>query len=126
MHIPSSVKVPGCVSTVSEQYSKSITGQYLEGGSRQAVIDFKPPTFGPADFDTVNKLAKSGGGTVLLSNGITVEVRASGWSGHNGVIGYGENVIPSASAVERLGVTEKQSKIAQQTAQATVKNERAK
>jgi hypothetical protein len=90
------------------------------------VIDFKPPVFNPADFDTVNKMAKSGGGKVLLSNGISVEVRASGWSSHNGVIGYGDTVIPSASAVERLGITEKQSKITQQTAQATAKNERAK
>jgi uncharacterized protein (UPF0333 family) len=126
MHIPSGVKVPACTSTVSEQYSKSISGQYLDGGTRQAVIDFKQPVFGPGDFDTVNKMAKSGGGTVMLPNGITIEVRLSGWSGQNGVIGYGEIVVPSASAVERLGVTEKQSKVAQQTAQATAKNERTK
>ena len=126
MHIPPGVKVPACVSTVSEQYSKSISGQYLEGGTRQAVIDFKKPVFDATDFDTINKMAKSGGGKVLLANGITVEVRASGWNGHNGAIGYGEIVIPSASVVERLGITEKQSKITHQTAQAASKNERAK
>lgn len=120
IHIPANVKVPACVSTVSEQYSKSISGQYLEGGTRQAVIDFDK-----AVFDTVNTLAKSGGGTIVLPNGITVEVRASGWTNHNGVIGYGEVVIPAASVVERLGVTEKQSKLAQQTAQAAAKHERA-
>jgi hypothetical protein len=125
MHIPPGVKVPACVSTVSEQYSKSISGQYLEGGTRQAVIDFKKPVFDTTDFDTVSKMAKSGGGKVVLANGITVEVRASGWSGHNGVIGYGEIVVPSASIVERLGMSEKQSKMAKQAAQAASKKERA-
>lgn len=121
IHIPANVKVPACVSTVSEQFSKSISGQYLEGGTRQAVIDFDKDAF-----DMVKKMAKSGGGTATLPSGITVEVRTSGWTNHNGVIGYGEVVIPSASVVERLGITEKQSKVAQQTAQALSKNERAK
>lgn len=121
MHIPASVKVPACTSTVSEQYSKSISGQYLEGGTRQAVIDFDK-----AVVDIARNLADSGGGKAVLPNGITVEVRASGWKGHNGVIGYGDIVIPSAAVVERLGITEKQRKIAQQASQASAKNERVK
>ena len=121
MHIPANVKVPACVSTVSEQYSKSISGQYLDGGMRQAVIDFDKTVF-----DMVKKLTKSGGGKMVLPNGITVEIRPSGWTGHNGAIGYGSVVIPYASAVERLGVTERQSKVVQQSAQAATKNEREK
>jgi hypothetical protein len=121
IHIPDSVKIPGCVSTVSEQFSKTIHGQYLEGGARQAVIELDK-----AVSDLANKLAKSGGGKATLPNGIEVEVRSSGWSGVNGLVGYDEIAIPLATFVERLGITEKQSKVVQQAGQAAAKNERVK
>jgi hypothetical protein len=121
IHIPDNVEVPSCVSTVSEQFSKAITGQYLEGGARQAVVEFEKDVF-----ELASKLAKSGGGKATLPNGITVEVKASGWSSVNGTIGYDETVVPFASIIERLGATEKQGKVFQQTAQAGVKNDRAK
>lgn len=121
MHIPDSVKVPACVSTISEQFSKTISGQYLEGGASQAVINFDKTIK-----DLVGQLAESGGGTTVLPNGITVEVRNSNWTDVNEIIGYGETVIPYASVVERLAVSEKQSKVAVQGGGATAKNERAK
>jgi hypothetical protein len=119
VHYPDHIKVPACVSTVSEQFSKKISGQYLEGGARQAVIEHDKQVV-----DLINDLAKSGGGKASLPNGVTVEVRASGWAKPNETVGYDEIVIPHASVVERLGVTEKQSKIAKQTAQAGSKKER--
>jgi hypothetical protein len=119
MHIPEHVKVPACVSTVSEQFSIKIPGQYLGGGTRQAVIEHDAVTR-----DIVTRLADSGGGKAILPNGIEVEVRPSGWDSVNEAIGYGETVIPHASVVERLGVTEKQTKLVQQAAQATPKTQR--
>jgi hypothetical protein len=121
VHIPEHVKVPGCVSTVSEQYSKEIAGQYLEGGARQAVIQHEKEVV-----DLINRLAKSGGGKASLPNGVTVEVRGSGWVKPNETVGYDEIVIPHASMVERLGVTEKQSKMLKQSAQAGLKKNRDK
>lgn len=117
LHIPPHVKIPACVSTVSEQFSKAIPGQYLEGGARQAVLDIDKGLF-----DLANRLREAGGGTAVLPNGVTLEVRASGWSAVNGTIGYDEIVIPYASVVERLGITEKQSKVARQAAQAGSKH----
>jgi hypothetical protein len=118
VHVPEHVKVPACVSTVSEQYSQKIAGQYLEGGARQAVIEHDKQVT-----DLINSLAQSGGGRATLPNGVTVEVRASGWTKANETVGYEEIVIPHASVVERLGMTEKQSKVARQTAQAGSKTE---
>jgi hypothetical protein len=120
MRIPKDVKIPACVSTVSEQFSKKIPGQYLEGGTRQAVTEIEQSTR-----EIVTRLADAGGGKVVLPNGIEVEVRPSGWRDVNGIDGYGEKVIPHASVVERLGVTEKQTKLVRQAAQAGSKNQRA-
>jgi hypothetical protein len=120
MHIPEHVKMPACVSTVSEQFSKDIVGQYLEGGARQAVIEHDQVTR-----DIVTQLARSGGGKTVLPNGIQVEVRPSGWRQVNESIGYDETVIPYASVVERLGITEQQTKLAKQAAQVAPKNQRA-
>jgi hypothetical protein len=120
MHIPEHVKVPACVSTVSEQFSKDIAGQYLEGGARQAVIEHDQATR-----EIVTRLVEAGGGKTVLPNGIEVEIRPSGWDGVNEKIGYGETVIPHASVVERLGITEKQTKLVRQTAQVAPKNQRA-
>jgi hypothetical protein len=120
MRIPEHVKVPACVSTVSEQFSKKISGQYLEGGTRQAVIEIEQSTR-----DIVDRLVDAGGGKTVFPNGIEVEVRPSGWSNVNGIEGYGETVIPYASVVERLGVTEQQTKLVRQSAQVAPKNQRA-
>lgn len=120
LHIPPGVEIPACVSTVSEQFSKQITGQYLEGGARQAVLENDS-----AIIDIVNKLAMSDQGSLVLHNGITVEIKPSGWTDSNGIIGYDEKVIPYATVTERLGISEKATKSAKQTAQATAKNERA-
>ncbi len=115
MRIPpgGKVKVPACTSTISEQYGKKIAGQYLEGGGKQAGIDFSlAPSMGDVS-DRINKLVKMGGGKLKLPNGIEIEVRHSGWKGINGKVGYGADVIPGAGMVERLGVTEMQSKVGQ-------------
>jgi hypothetical protein len=120
MRIPAHVRVPACVSTVSEQFSKEIAGQYLEGGARQAVIEHDQVTR-----DIVSRLAEAGGGKAILPNGIEVEVRPSGWDSVNETIGYNETVIPYVSVVERLGVTEKQTKFVRQMAQVAPKNQRA-
>jgi hypothetical protein len=121
IHIPPGVNIPACVSTVSEQFGKVIPGQYLEGGARQAVIAIEDQVSNLA-----NKLAQSGGGKATLPNGVTVEVRGSGWKDVNGTIGYEEAVIPFASFVERLGVTEKQAKVVRQVGQAAAKHQRTK
>jgi hypothetical protein len=98
---------------VSEQFSDKIAGQYLEGGGKQAAIDFSlAPGLGDVS-QALEKLAKRGGGTVRLPNGVVLEVRHSGWKGINGKVGYGSEVIPGAGVVERLGVTEMQSKVGQ-------------
>jgi hypothetical protein len=113
------VKVPSCTSTVSEQFGDKIAGQYLEGGGKQAAVDF---SLAPDLADVgakLEKLAKMGGGKLTLKNGVQLEVRHSGWSGINGKIGYGSEVIPGAGVVERLGVTELQSKVGQTGMQQT-------
>jgi len=126
MRIPAGgkVKVPACTSTVSEQFGKDIAGQFLAGGGKQAAIDF---TLAPdlADVsDRLRKLVAIGGGKAKLANGVVIEVRHSGWKGINGKIGYGPEVIPGAGVVERLGVTEIQSKVGQ-TGTAVAKDQRA-
>jgi hypothetical protein len=113
----SKVKVPACTSAVSEQFSDKIAGQYLEGGGKQAGIDFE---LAPDLSDVavaMDRLVKRGGGKTTLPNGIQVEVRHSGWGGINGKIGYGAEVIPGAGIVERLGVTEMQTKVGQTSVQ---------
>jgi hypothetical protein len=105
------IKVPACTSTVSEQYGKDIAGQYLEGGGKQAAIDFNLAPDLAEVTRTMNRLMKRGGGKATLPNGIVVEVRQSGWKGINGKVGYGTDVIPDAGMTERLGVTELQSKV---------------
>lgn len=112
VHIPPGTKIPACTSTVSEQFSKKIGGQFLEGGGQQAVVT---AFFEQQITDMTARLIKRGGGkeSITLADGqsIIVEVRNSGWKGINGKIGYGETVIPGASMTERLGVTELQLKI---------------
>lgn len=105
------VRVPACTSTVSEQFGKKLGGQYLEGGGKQAAIDFSLATDLSDVSDKMQKLAKMGGGKITLPSGVVVEVRQSGWKGINGKIGYGEEVIPGAGVTERLRVTELQSKV---------------
>lgn len=115
IHVPpgGKVRVPACTSTVSEQFSDKIAGQYLEGGGKQAAIDFSlAPDLGDVS-KALEKLAKRGGGSAKLPNGVVLEVRHSGWKGINGKVGYGSEVIPGAGVVERLGVTEMQSKVSQ-------------
>lgn len=137
IRIPKGVKVSACTSTVSEQYGKKIAGQYLECGGKQAVVDFRLIP-GQEDLPKqIKKMADLGGGKMQLPSGIFIEVWQSGWKGINGKIGYGVEVIPGAGVVERLGVTELQSKVGQagvqQTAQqiaantgaAAVKDQRA-
>lgn len=119
VRIPAGVNVKGCTSIVSEQYSKAIAGQYLEGGSKQAFI-----TEFSAHQAVFDNLLASGGGKTVLSNGIEIEIRPSGWRSVNGRVGYGHDVIPHAGMVERLGVTERQSKVTTQVAQAAAKQHR--
>jgi len=130
VHIPPGVKIPACTSTVSEQFSKSITGQFLKGGGQQAFI----AAFSEKHImELSNQLLKRGGGkeSIVLKNGqsITVEVKQSGWKGINGKIGYGETVITGAAMTERLGLTELQTKVAgrslRQSAGGTTKEQRA-
>lgn len=119
IHIPpgGKVKVPACTSTVSEQFSKDIAGQYLEGGGKQAAIDFALAPDLAEVSASLKMLAKRGGGIDKLPNGVVLEVRQSGWKGINGKVGYGSEVIPGAGVVERLGVTEMQSKVGQTSVQ---------
>lgn len=119
MHIPADVKIPACTSTVSEQYSKNISGQFLEGGGAQAAFDTNTKIMAEAASSTKALQAK-GGGKATLSNGITIEVRQSGWSGINGKEGYVDTIIPGASMTERLGVTEIQGKVALEGTKQTV------
>lgn len=121
MHIPSHVRVPACTSVVSEQFSKKIAGQYLEGGGSQAVIE---AFFEKEILEATSVLYKKGGGKEILPNGVVIEVQNTEWKGANGTIGYGENVIPGAAVIERLGITERQTKIASQAAQGSAKNVR--
>jgi hypothetical protein len=122
VHIPPGHKVPACTSTVSEQFSKDIAGQFLKGGGKQAAIE---ALFEKEIMAESTRLFKNGGGKTTLSNGIEIQVKQSGWSGINGKIGYGETVIPGASVTERLGVTEIQTKAASQTAQGAAKQQRS-
>ncbi|AMO95530.1 putative conserved hypothetical protein [Collimonas fungivorans] len=112
VHIPPGVKIPACTSTVSEQFSKKIGGQFLEGGGQQAVVT---AFFEKQILELTDQLYKRGGGkaTIAMADGksIIVEVKQSGWKGINGKIGYGETVIPGAAKTERLGVTEIQEKV---------------
>jgi hypothetical protein len=119
MHIPADIKLPASTSTVSEQYSKQIAGQFLEGGGAQAAVDTSTKIMVEAASATKALQAK-GGGKATLSNGITIEVRQSGWSGINGKEGYVDTIIPGASMTERLGVTEIQGKVAQEGVKQTV------
>lgn len=121
VHIPADVKIPACTSIAAEQFGKDLAGQYLEGGGPQAFIE----AFLEKEISSVTEsLYRKGGGEAMLANGIRVEVRGTGWRGVNGEIGYGETVIPGATVLERLGTTEQQSKMVQQTAQALIRNQR--
>jgi hypothetical protein len=110
IHIPTNVKIPASTSTVSEQFGKELTAQYLEGGGKQAAILFDDTIKAEA-----NGLFLKGGGKVILENGIEIEIRQSGWKGINGKIGYADAVIPGASVTERLGVTEIQKKVGEES-----------
>ncbi len=125
IHVPSTAKVKGCTSTVAEQFGNKLPDQFLEGGARQAFIT---EFFDQQYKDAAALLFKQGGGKITLSNGMTVEIRKSGWFDVNGRAGYGKHAIPGASVVERLGLTERQTKLATRTAiqsaQATAKQER--
>ena len=116
VHIPPGVKIPACTSIVSEQFSKKIGGQFLEGGGQQAVVT---AFFEKKIVELTDQLYKRGGGkaTFVLEDGqtIIVEVKQSGWKGINGKIGYGETVIPGAAVTERLGVTEIQQKVGEES-----------
>lgn len=121
VHIPPGVKIPACTSTVSEQFSKSISGQFLAGGGQQAVVN----AFFEDQIISLSKqlFARGGGkGSIVMKDGqsIIVEVKQSGWKGINGKIGYGETVVPGAAATERLGVTEIQQKIGEESVKQTV------
>jgi hypothetical protein len=107
------VRVPACTSTVSEQFGKKLAGQYLEGGGKQAAIDFSLATDLSDVSAKMEKLAKRGGGKITLSNGIVIEVRQSGWKGINGKVGYGTEVVPGAAVTERLGISELQAKVSE-------------
>lgn len=126
MRIPKGAKVPACTSTVSEQFSKEIPGQFLEGGGKQAAVDFSLAKDLDQANDVMDDLLTLGGGKRTLPSGIVIEVRHSGWGGINGKVGYGDEVIPGAGIVERLGVTEMQGKVgltgAQQGAQQAAAN----
>ena len=105
------VRIPACTSTVSEQFGKKLAGQYLEGGGKQAAIDFSLAPDLARVSETMDALMARGGGKVTLPSGIGIEVRHSGWTGINGKVGYGSEVIPGAGVTERLGATELQSKV---------------
>lgn len=122
LHIPPGAALPACTSTVAEQYSKKIPGQFLEGGGKQAAID---KLFDDQVQAVSNQLYKQGGGkkTIHVDVGIDgvkkpiameIEIKQSGWKGINGKIGYADEIIPGASMTERLGVTEIQGKVAQE------------
>ena len=119
--ISENIKIPACTSTVAEQFSKKIPGQYLEGGGKQAAIE---ALFEKEVMDASKSLYAKGGGKATLSNGVVVEIKQSSWKGINGKIGYGGTVIPGASMTERLGITELQTKTATQVAQGAAKYER--
>lgn len=112
VHLPSGVKIPACTSTVSEQFGKGITGQFLEGGGKQAAIE---ALFEKQLMSESIRLYKKGGGKTTLPNGIVIEIRQSGWNGINGKIGYADLIVPGASVTERLGVTEIQKKVSEET-----------
>lgn len=118
VHIPKGVKIPACTSVVSEQFSKAIAGQYLVGGAQQAATT---AFFTDEMTRVTQQLVDSNGGKSVLSNGITVEIRQSGWVDVNEVVGYDKEVIPSASMTERLGVTEFQLKAGERAVQAGAK-----
>jgi hypothetical protein len=121
LDIPTNVKIPACTSTVSEQFSKEIAGQYLVGGSSQAVVE---AFFEKEIITAAESLFLKGGGETVLSSGMKLEVRKSGWLGVNGEIGYDEVVIPGAAMLERLGATEQQTKLVHQATQAKAKSQR--
>jgi hypothetical protein len=121
IHIPANVQIPACTSIVSEQFGRRLAEQFLEGGGRQAVIE---ALFEKQIMEIAGALYERGGGKARLSNGIEIEIRESAWEGVNGVIGYGETVIPGAATLARLGVTELQTKATVQSAQAVAKDKR--
>lgn len=111
VNIPPGVKIPACTSTVSEQFGKQLD-QYLPGGGQQAVVT---DGFDALVRQATDRLFAQGGGTakVTMANGQTIEVvvKQSGWKGINGKVGYGDDVIPGAGVVERLGISEHQLKL---------------
>ncbi|MES3021333.1 MAG: hypothetical protein V4857_07080 [Pseudomonadota bacterium] len=123
MHVPPHVKLPACTSTVSEQFSKEIPGQFLPGGGQQVLTE---KFFDDQVIKTTERLYAQGGGKATLSNGVVVEVRPSGWTDANGILGYGETVIPKAGVIERLGLAEIETKGARQVVQAGAKDHRNK
>ncbi|MDY7578246.1 hypothetical protein RGU70_07925 [Herbaspirillum sp. RTI4] len=126
VRIPPGAKVPACTSTVSEQYGKSLSGQFLEGGGKQAVIT---AFFEKEMVALAKRLQAEGGGSgsVKLANGswINVEIRKTQWENVAETTGYDTKVIPGASMTERLGINEIERKILRETVKQGPKEQRA-
>lgn len=87
--IPADNQVKAAVGTISEQLGKKIPGQYLPGGTIQAVINFSPEA--KSQLITMgDRVIASGKAESWIDpiSGIHFNIRPSGWEDANGIHGY--------------------------------------
>lgn len=98
-------KPKACTGLIAEQFGSKLSGQYLSGGGKQAMLEVDS-----AIATELNQLGDaviaSGNAQTRVIGGISWEVRPTGWTDVNGVYGYIELPGPGALGVTRLGTRE--------------------
>lgn len=101
--------VPACTGKIAEQVSTSISGQYLRGGGKQAMLDL------PAD--VLQEINNLGNHVITTGTPITKQVgdiewqiAPTGWFDVNGIHGYTRTPGPGTVQAARLGAKELASK----------------
>lgn len=115
-HVTGDSGPKAAVGTVSEQVSKNIPGQYLEGGGTQALFFM--------DRASGSRLSELGQEVIQTKqvkrwldpvSGISFEIKPTGWTDANGMHGYLHLPGPGTVQTMKLGAREQASKTEEAT-----------
>jgi nitrate reductase NapE component len=109
--VPKGANPKACTGAISEQFGKSLPGQYLPGGGKQAYMEFER-----VQGDALQKIANEVIKTQVPAKwvdavtGMHFEIRPTGWEDANGLWGYVR--LPGAGEVQtsRLAAREMETK----------------